>query len=354
MKINKKIKKVGLVTLPLGHNIGGVLQAVSLYTVLDRMGYQPYIIDNPDDNHNLSKIRQLYWSFRNAKYKHLKSYLVNLDRLDLQSINNLHACIVGSDQVWRREYSSNIYYYYLDFIDHTVKKISYAASFGNTNTGSYTTNEVVKCKELLQKFKSVSVREKTGQQIIKDVFDCESSVVVDPTMLLESKDFDQLFKLEANSKGSPYVFGYFLKYNNSYGQLLSYISKNYQLKQKVICQKDDRSILHKLVSLFRQLPSLDTWLNGYKNSQFVLTDSFHGVVFAIIFKKPFYVVKNRSSGVTRIENILQMLGLSHRLIEDESVHACSLDRDIDWDRVESRLQEYRSISISYLQKNLSS
>ena len=96
-------------------------------------------------------------------------------------------------------------------------------------------------------------------------------------------------------------------------------------------------------------PKVEQWLRGFMDADFVFTDSFHGMVFAIIFHKPFAVVANASRGLSRFESLTSLLGLGDRLVsEKERSRLPEMDRDVDFDRVEERLCGFRTVSEEFL------
>ncbi|WP_332911483.1 polysaccharide pyruvyl transferase family protein [Algoriphagus boritolerans] len=138
--------------------------------------------------------------------------------------HNFDTFIVGSDQVWRPSYSPNLLNYFLDFCkEEQVRKISYGASFGNGES-EYTSKELIECKKLLSLFDGVSVREETGVKSCKDLFDINSTLVCDPTLLLSADDYkSKINKFHGNS-----ICAFYLLSPNfeKISFILSYCKKN--------------------------------------------------------------------------------------------------------------------------------
>lgn len=210
--------RIAILTLPLHTNYGGILQAYALQTVLERMGHTVMVIfcrNIPRYYIYLSNLKTAVLRVlgnRNRKWKtygkdkdapvtynffrekinltqpvyNVKSFLINKYRID--------GIVVGSDQVWRPPYVRNIYTYYLNFAKkYPVKKIAYATSFG-TSEWEYTKKEELKCSSLIPKFDKVTVREKEGITLCKEHFGIDASLVLDPTLLLEIEDYNELCK----------------------------------------------------------------------------------------------------------------------------------------------------------------
>lgn len=331
--------KIAIVTLPLHSNYGGILQAYALQTILERMGHKVTVIDRkrklkPDVSITVRAKRFiLKWILKQdikplyeiQKYK--KDKVINkktwefidkyINRRGIKSFDEIKqkdydAFIVGSDQVWRYPYfvgsfKTRISSAFLYFAKNwNVRKISYAASFG-TAKWEYPDEDTVICSECLSRFSAVSVREKEGLLLLSNYLNFkDGKVCLDPTLLLDEKDYLSLMN---NCKSShSKLFVYYLDYD---------VDK-YDLVKKISGEKDltpfefyNRNVSKKSVVVS---PSLQEWLQCLYNSDFIVTDSFHACVFSIIFKKPFIVFGNRERGISRYQSLLHLLGLEDRLI----------------------------------------
>ena len=237
--------------------------------------------------------------------------------------DNYDCYIVGSDQIWRPKYFPNIGNAFLKFTkDINVKRIAYAASFG-TDDWEYTNKQTKECSSLLNKFNAISVREKYGLLQIKKYFHCKGTHVLDPTMLLDVEDYIKIIDLEKTS--------------NSKGNLLVYILDGSEEKEKLVRLVANKKLIPfnvnsrvedvlALLSERIQLP-VETWLRGFYDAEFIITDSFHACVFSIIFNKPFLVIGNRDRGLTRIESLLEDFDMLDRL--------CFLKDDLIYQRIEN-------------------
>ena len=214
--------RIGILTLPLHTNYGGILQAYALQTVLERMGHEVSVITTP----NKAKLPVWKWPYSYPK-RMIRKYILGknehvffesyynrvypivgqhtlqfIDKyihyfevgklLDLKE-NNFDAFVVGSDQVWRpMYYPTKIENAYLDFArDWNVKRMAYAASFG-TSDWEYTAGQTRRCRELLRKFDVVSVREESAVGLCRKFLGVNASHVLDPTMLLDVQDYIDL------------------------------------------------------------------------------------------------------------------------------------------------------------------
>lgn len=365
--------KVGILTLPLHTNYGGILQAYALQTVLKRMGHEAILLDR--NWIELSQFRKILsdakWMVRSiflrkkqiAPYKVQEAMGKNIKAFILKEINprvivkqisdiqNLHldAIVVGSDQVWRRHYTPNIAFYYLDFAQWWgVKRIAYAASFG-IKEWDYSPKETEKCKQLLNLFDGVSLREESGKKLCSQFLGRkDTKVVLDPTFLLEASDYQSLIVKVDNSITGD-LLCYILDPN---AELQTIIDKtaNYYKYKPYYTNIGENTNFNSLSQYIK--PSIEYWLKGFIHAKFVITDSFHGCVFSILFNKPFLVYGNKNRGLARFESLLSQLGLSNRLASSHEDISNIIKADIDWDLVNERLKFLRTDSYSFLKIHL--
>ncbi len=334
--------KIALLTLPLGHNYGGIIQNYALQKVLLDLGYEVVTIDRRADNPH-SKIKILASKYKssffrniiqsknpkylpyNTVFKHNLSFIKEYIKLspELESTEALAAyfnkenfddVIVGSDQVWRPKYSPDILNFYLDFIkEPSISKLAYAASFG-TEEWEYTNEQTKKCSELINQFNAISVREDSGVPICGDKFNRDDAKhVLDPTLLLEAEDYSQLIGGKQKKSG---LFTYVLDDSKLKKDFINNCSEYLNLGVSTNQAKYQTHIYKSGKTEDYIVPPLEGWLQGFRDSDFVITDSFHGTLFSIINQKPFLSLANMDRGASRFESILKQLGLEDRLVYD--------------------------------------
>lgn len=375
--------KIGILTLPLHTNYGGILQAWALQTVLERMGHEVEVIDK-------SRYRYLPWykAIIKVPIRLIRKFLLRkkigifseryynkaLDRDKVtqqytRTFINKHikqrhieifseinssdydAIVVGSDQIWRTRYAKMFLQStpaaFLDFAKGwDIKRIAYAASFG-TNEWEYSEEDTKRCSKLIHKFDAVSVRENSGVDVCSKHLLCDKAVhVIDPTMLLDAEDYHSLFV--GKVKKSPgNLMCYILDETSEIAKLIENISKAKNLTPfRTNSKVDDWSAPIEE----RIQPPVEKWLQGFMDSEFVVTDSFHACVFSILFRKQFYVVANSRRGSSRFESLLSTFGLQDRLVNE--FDQVDLNKTIDYDYVYSVLRAKREEAISFLQKYL--
>lgn len=372
-------KKIVILTLPLSTNFGGNLQAFALQRVLVNLGFEVETLNyrqkiNSDTWKLVSTLKQkilfnkkIYHFFRNELQiiganheKFIKENLVYSP--ELNTLDNLkkyidekefNIVIVGSDQVWRLPYSQRIYSYFLDFInDPKIKKISYAASFG-VDYWEFDDEKTQHLKDFIKQFSAISVREDTAIKLCNEKLDVENvEEVLDPTLLLKAEDYKDLYKYEKSiSKGK--IFSYILDKTPEKEKILNEIS--IKLNKQVVSIQPNKT---KKESLFIKdldsyvYPKIEIWVKGIAEAEFVITDSFHGTVFAILHNKPFISIINKERGAARFYSLLSKLNLTDRVISDyESLKLNSMS-DIDYQNVNALLEKYRLNSYNFLLSSL--
>lgn len=286
---------------------------------------QPFISKNFDNRIIL---------FSNPKYDKLKKY---------------EAYIVGSDQTWRPKYVSDVKYYYLGFIpkDANVKRIAYAPSFG-TDEWEYSPELTATCKYLIERFDAVSVREESGVSLCKDHYCIAAEYVLDPTMLLTKEDYLAACGLEMRDED---ILSYYLLDNSeSKMAIVRQVCSELNLQgNRVNTETENPSAPIKQ----RVAPSIEKWIGGFAHSKFIIADSFHATVFAILFNKPFITIANTERGLARFLSLLSMVGLERRLVFSiDDLTADLINEEIEWNSVNERLSHKRQLSIDFLHNNL--
>lgn len=366
--------KIGLLTLPFNNNYGGYLQAYALMTILKQMGHNVELIYRRHNRRHLlfrlkyvaiTVIKLLIGHSRgpilpNQELEHrnrgvnMMSFvdkhispktkpLYSTPELTKECKGKYDAIIVGSDQVWRPDYVPNIENYFLDFVrDEKIIKVAYAASFGNC-CPNYTYIERKICGELLGRFDAVSVREESGIDVI-DKFRWNVArkpiVVLDPTMLLDRQHYKSL--VTSKCVDEKYILSYVLDASENANMLTKQLCRELNLKEYRIIDSSKKG------KPGYTCPSIETWLEGFMNAEHVITDSFHGAVFSILFNKPFVVCVNKDRGADRFYTLLRHFDLENRIWnENKDILLCSL-APIDWDRVNRILCDMRNNSIAYI------
>ena len=266
----------------------------------------------------------------------------------------LEAIIVGSDQVWRPDYSPCQPNFFLDFLpnDSKVKRISYAASFGRDDWSKWSPALSAQCAKFLQKFDAVSVREESGIRLCKEHFGVDAVQVLDPTMLLKPADYAALAKDYVSSRGT--LFCYVLDRSEGKRQVIQEIACRTGKQPFESLPEHSESTYNLYGDIDKSVyPPVEKWLSAFIEAEMVVTDSFHGTVFSIINNKPFWVLGNEGRGMARFQSLLALFGLENRLISASQLSRIELSAEIDWNKVNKKRKDLQNISIDFIKQSLS-
>lgn len=376
--------KIGILTQPLHNNYGGLLQCYALQTILKRMNHEVWVVCRDYDKYSLlfrvkfcikQKIKSLlglkgvklpnpkkikyiskYTSHFIGKYIQPKTMILrsNSELKRCCDIENFDAYIIGSDQVWRPEYSPCITNYFLDFLplENKARRISYAASFG-VDEWNFTNEETSICARLIQSFNAVSVREDSAIPLCHKYLQRDDVVqVLDPTLLLDREDYVRLVMEENEMVNDGNLFYYILDNTNEKQEIVDLISS--QVKMKPFTKMPKRFASYE--NLNRNIeecvfPSVTSWIRAFMDAEMVVTDSFHGCVFSIIFNKPFWVIANSLRGMARINSLLTQFGLEDRIIIIDKL-PYNFSIPIEWNLITEKREALKTKSLRYLNNAL--
>lgn len=284
--------------------------------------------------------------------KHIKmSMPMNIYELDKYDKIDADIFIVGSDQVWRPRYSPGLEHFFLDFVKEKkdIKRIAYAVSFGLDDGSEYTSRLLKICKPLAQKFDAISVRELSGVKLCRELFDADAVQVLDPTLLLDTENYIKLSYERNDFKNNGNLFTYVLDEAIEKQNIIEKIAKVTTLKPFSVLPK---AKFHNVGPKYIKdciLPSVEQWLRGFVDARYVVTDSFHGTVFSILFKRPFITIGNSYRGMARFTSLLKIFGLEDRLVFNlEDVTEELINRPINYDKVYEILGKERIKSKNFL------
>lgn len=264
----------------------------------------------------------------------VKSYTASLI-----SEYKLDALIVGSDQVWNpRMGSSDIKDRFLQFAeDSSVTKIAYAASFG-VDKWVYSPEQTDAARRLARKFDAVSVREESGIALCRRHLDVEAEWVLDPTLLLHKGDYEKLCRDIPVHRN--FLMAYILDADREASRYVESVATKRNLPVEYVYADAYMSL------------TIQEWLAMFRDTDFVITNSFHGTVFSIIFNKPFLVLPNERRGLARIQSLLSLFKLEKLLIDDMSEYDDRRCGEINWSISNRILEMERAKSIGFLGKYL--
>lgn len=367
--------RICILTQPLHTNYGGLLQAYALQTVLKRMGHEVWTEDRKWKLSFIGKIKLLIKriiKYRGIYYPTKKHEQVISQNTDLfirkyitttepvfSSIKkefckyHFDAYIVGSDQVWRPTYSPYLPNYFLDFaVGKNVRRLAYAASFG-TPDWEFTPEQTQQCAVLAKAFDAISVREDSGMELCRKYLGVDAVHLLDPTMLLNKEDYIRLVEQEQVPASGKKLMTYVLDQSEEKQTIIEKVSQTLGLSPNVVMpEKEFGKVGAKEIEKC-VFPSVTDWLRGFMDAEYVVTDSFHGTVFSILFNKPFIVIANRERGMARFTSLLKMFGLENRLVYSlEDVADEKLYTPVNFEKVNQKLEAERQKSGEFLNEYL--
>lgn len=379
-------KNICVLTQPLQNNYGGLLQAFALQKILKQLGHD--VVTDIRPHSPVSTFAKLkssakFFLLKNIPciqiadkypyYQFLKDTAcisVNtrkfIDRhisiIDLfeggttvseDKIHQFDAFIIGSDQVWRPCYSPFLPNYFLNFIagDKSKVKLAYAASFG-VSEWEFSSTDTELVKGWLREFDAISVREDSAVELCRTRLKAEATQVLDPTLLLDKSAYVSLIEQDAIGKSEGSIMTYMLDQTDDKQMVIDRVVsklglKAFKVMPELKLNSQNRKQLDKCI-----YPKVTEWLRGFMDAEFIVTDSFHGTVFSIIFNKPFISIANEDRGITRFTSLLNLLNLEERLIYSSNGLTDDLIRGIDYSKVNTLLDKERARSLAFLANSL--
>lgn len=368
-------KLIGLQTPHYAPNYGAKLQAFAVAEALRQLGFDiEYINRRPlkasmckdsinrwlmkKEEHRIERLMQ----FENDWLQPQTRPLYSNDELKKIDVNKYYAIVVGSDQMWRDDYfhagfELTPYLFYVD--SPNVKKIAYAISFGK-NTCKHPKERKIEIKRLIHQFSALSVREKSGVNILEEEFGAKGIWVCDPTLLHTAETYIDKFNLVVSNEKNHIITSYILDQSTCFFKKSEKIAQKMNMPLVSLVKKRTSELLYKRyfnrIPRRSKLPAVTEWLNQIYNSDYIVTDSYHGLLFSIILRKQFVVYDRSAGGSERYNSILDYLGLKDRLFHKEDsidIVVNKLKEKIDYESVEQKLDTFRQFSLEYLRSALS-
>jgi hypothetical protein len=338
--------KINLLTIHYGKCYGAVMQTYATCRLLEKAGHTVRVINliHPNKKDIWKQIsfwkdcvREFqFWLFKKRFFSKMtnKAYSISDINLPIADIT-----IVGSDQVWNRDITGVFgMSFYLDFVDGNQSKIALSSSFGKEvwdESADYTE----KVKKLFCQFKAISIRESTGVTIMQDIFRLPSVNLPDPTL-----GYGHFEDLVLNLKPVKQIFPFLLLNDETA-----------QLKAAHIAKKIGLPLFKHSNLTVRFLNGPRHWLTRIKNSEYVITDSFHGLALSLLFKKQFFIFCASEKKFTRLRSLLSLLSLEDRFVEsidDFDKRKSSLLRPIDYNKVDAILENERKRYYNFIRNNI--
>ena len=376
--------KICIITQPLKSNYGGLIQAYALQHTLKKMGHQ--VVTARDSvvrkRFNIKPIYFIYYAYKRYlrgdrrfnpyrfMFKRFGHNIEEQERYATQQcqdfteqyistielfthpreiIAKYDAVIVGSDQVWRAEYAYPPTYF-LDFTAGiNIKRLAYAASFGLSSLDGYSPKMIEQCHALAQQFDAISVREKSAIELCSKYLGVTSTLIADPVVLLTPAEYDTLI---GDNTSEPALVSYILDSSPTKQAICEQVESLTSLKVKALAPEKRLNEKWENIDQCRFCAPQE-WLASLRTAKFVVTDSFHGALFAIMFEREFVVIDNSERGSERFNSLLESLSLEDRRVSSpkDITHALTSQK-IDYKRVNSIIETMRTTAKEWLKEQI--
>jgi hypothetical protein len=371
---------VGILTFHFSDNYGAALQAYALRRWFAEHGHQASFIDYRPAHiehggrlslptspakikANLKVVYLALSSFANRHFgsqsqkekfiRFRKQFLGVVNSLEeqdndaaLDAAQSFDLIVAGSDQIWSpsQHFGFDPNYFLAFASEFRARKVSYAASFGRDRISSA---EEAQLPKLLKNLDAISVRETSGVALVEQALGYQTANVPDPTLL--HSDYSELTSSQVPAQEGAYVFCYALRSPDNIRQTADFVSK--RLDCAILSAHNPH---RRWVEIGKTVyPDPAEWVSLLKNARFVVTNSFHGTVFSLLFKKPFVVAGltgDKVAANARAINLLRAVGLEDRLTTSYTEASIEklMSREIDWVAVDERLVTLRQAGDQFL------
>lgn len=360
MQCRHSLYDIGLVGLYCVKNFGGQLTQFALYKALTEMGYSVLMIECPDDSRNPAPERP--YLFKECPYPDYAMSRHYPNIAEMKFLNKqCKTFITGSDQMFNNNsWNNHSKFMSLRFVNANHRKVAYAASWGHDHIWG---EEGDRGEEsyYLQKFDFFSVREDSAIKLAKDEFGVDAVHVLDPVFLCPMSEYERMISLfETNVPTDKYLFTYMLDPDREKEQILKKCAAKNKLHIRALLDEDPANPEKKISELW----DIDTISNTYiedliahiSKSEYVITDSFHGMCLCIILKKEFLAIVNKRRGEARFVSLARKLGLMDRLcysLKEASEKYDNLN-PINYTVVDKLLEYEKAYSSTWLKKAIES
>jgi hypothetical protein len=365
------MKKVGILTFNFALNYGSLLQAFALQKALEGMDYDAYMIDLEEINAEnqlplKARIRKVIICVlskcvflpvikdRNDKVNKFQAFREKYrftpkcrNIADLQAIaNELDVLLVGSDQVWNTTLQDFTYLFMAPV--KSVKKIGYSVSLGNAPE-----TDLLQYKDEIKGFHAISVREENSRLFVESLYGKKTPVTIDPTFLIDDVVWKTIALRATVDIEEPYLLCFL------FGKNRDHYREKYEMVKSIAKRNKLKIVyLNHGYNKYSLYPNalcdcgIEDFLKLFSKADMVVTDSFHGTVFSIIFKRKFYSIVDMKSKDRRKQDLLMRIGLEKRLLDVCDSGKELLDDNIDYDDVGQKLGLLRKESLEFLKKEI--
>lgn len=357
------MSKALIVTFHCVPNYGASLQVLALQKTLSKycdsvkiLDYRPRAVTEPYKLIKTNSFKSILLSLynlrinfrRDANFKKFydQYYQMSLERYtEVVTSQESDYVFLGSDQIWNPRITGGydkVYFGGFSTIENS-KTISYAASIG---VSSLNEEEIKQLELLIGQVDYVSVREEKASEIINTITDKPVEVVLDPTLLLEKEEWDRIKKNRTNH--GSYLLIYNLANYPETEEIAYMVSKKMNLEIIEITTSNKKPLSKKKHKIIRDVGP-DEFIGLVSSAEFIVTDSYHGTIFSLIYHKPFYTIPNKTKG-SRMVELLDRIGLNNRLIK--STDNFKVSSKMDYKKVDEAIYREKIKSLEFIKKSL--
>lgn len=344
-----------IASLWYGLNYGSIISAFALYKTVEKMGKKPVLLSKPADmwTGHYDNPDSIAGRFI------LKNCHVASREITEAELNKCNYFLAGSDVLWNYDICGNSVKntFVGDFADAHMKRISCASSFGKVQGGKMKQSDILEMKKNILKFTGLSVRDSYDAGICQNIFGTQSEIILDPVFLCDMEEYKKVIRTAHFDAKEPYIFTYIEKGND---RIKRYIEDGMRIQNKVSRNYID---INRFPESSKELGldvtfhvMADDWLCSIWNSDFVVTDSYYGVCFAILFHKSFAVVTSSDfRSRNQIKELLSWFELEERLVpcdeySDMNDYKYLFRKKVNWARTDKKLEQMRTESLKWLEE----
>lgn len=352
---------VGVLGVWFGANYGSLLNGYAVYKILNKMGKKVLMIHKIGTTPNDGEIKGTH----NARF--IDKFYPDEDISPVYSYERLRelndycdAFLTGSDQIWH--YNINSYFhmsFFMNFVNKDKRKISFGTSFGHAQDFSpiELRNEN---RKLLQQFHAISVREESGIDLCEKIYGVKAKTVIEPVFCLDKEEYEVFSKASSMNVDDDYILAYILDPSKEKREILQYYAEKSGKKLIIIPdgQPNTYSRNKEAINLPNCMPGIgaDDFIKLFMNADFIISDSFHGTAFSVIFNKPFLSIANKKRGYARFEDLLGRFNLMNHLVYDRDLMKLGKNetfmKEFDYTETNDLIQSARVEALDWLDKAL--
>ncbi len=319
------------------YNYGALLTAYAMQDLVKSLGFSAKLLDTGRYKNDKRYINSYMETFAKKYLDVTKEY--NSLKKCRKAAKNFKGIILGSDQVLRLEYTKDyLDKFLLSFADTNIRKIAISASFGISKEKyikDTKKKDIKNVKKALSQFDFLSSRELSGKDIFSDIFNLYSELIIDPVFLIDREKYDSIAET-SNFNAKNKIVSYILEKNEKYKDLYEYFEKELNASVEILDRRNGTC-------------TVEDWLKAIRDCKLFITDSFHGVCFALIFNKPFICIDNITRGSSRLDSIAELFRIKEFIYRDiNELYKNPINLDYDYTQINKNIAEQKERCVNLI------